>query len=61
MDCGLQGSSVNGISIAKILNRLPFPSPRDLPYPEIKPGSPALAGGLFTFREVSIVGREKKM
>ena len=32
-------------------NRLPFPSPGDLPSPEIEPtslASPALAGGLFT-------------
>ena len=27
---------------------LPFPSPGDLPDPEIKPMSPALPGGLFT-------------
>ena len=27
---------------------LPFPSPGDLPDPEIKPGSPALAGRVFT-------------
>ena len=27
---------------------LPFPSPRDLPNPEIKPMSPALAGTFFT-------------
>ena len=27
---------------------LPFPSPRDLPDPGIKPGSPALTGGFFT-------------
>ena len=27
---------------------LPFPSPGDLPYPVIKPASPALAGGFFT-------------
>ena len=27
---------------------LPFPSPRDLPDPGIKPMSPALAGGFFT-------------
>ena len=27
---------------------LPFPSPGDLPYPGIKPGSPALAGGFCT-------------
>ena len=28
---------------------LPFPSPGDLPDPEIKPASPALAGGFFFF------------
>ena len=27
---------------------VPFPSPGDLPDPEIKPASPALAGGYFT-------------
>ena len=27
---------------------LPFPPPGDLPNPEIKPMSPALAGGFFT-------------
>ena len=27
---------------------LPFPSPGDLPDPEIEPVSPALAGGFFT-------------
>ena len=27
---------------------LPFPPPEDLPYPGIKPGSPALAGKFFT-------------
>ena len=27
---------------------MPFPSPGDLPYPGIKPTSPALAGGFFT-------------
>ena len=27
---------------------LPFPSPGDLPHPEIKPTSPTLAGGFFT-------------
>ena len=27
---------------------LPFPSPEDLPDPEIKPTPPALAGGFFT-------------
>ena len=39
MDCSLQGSSVHGIFQARAL---PFPSPEDLPDPEIEPGSPAL-------------------
>ena len=30
------------------LSILPFPSPRDLPDPGIKPKSPAVAGGFFT-------------
>ena len=38
----LPGSSVHGISQARIPNGLPFPSPGDLPDPGIKPGSPAL-------------------
>jgi len=29
-------------------SRLPFPSPGDCPYPEIKPPSPPLAGRFFT-------------
>ena len=28
-------------------NGLPFPSPGDLPDPEVEPASPALAGGFF--------------
>ena len=36
------GSSVHGISQARIPNGLPFPSPGDLPDPGIKPGSPEL-------------------
>ena len=39
------------ISQARLLNELPFPSPEDLPDPEIEPTfliSPALAGGFFT-------------
>ena len=38
MDCSPPGSSVHGISQARILE-LPFPSPEDLPDPEIKPES----------------------
>ena len=51
MDCSLPGSSVRGISYARILEGLPFPSPGDFPDPGIKPTSltpPALAGGFFT-------------
>ena len=51
MDCGPPGSSVHGISQARILEWVALPSPRDLPNLVIKPVSlvsPALAGGLFT-------------
>ena len=44
MDCNPPGSSVHGIFQTRIL---PFPSSGDLPDPEIKPVSPALAGGFF--------------
>ena len=47
MDCRPPGSSVHGISQAKILDRV-FPSPGDLPDPGIEPTSPALAGRFFT-------------
>ena len=33
MDCSMPGSSVHGISHARILSGLPFPSPGDLPDP----------------------------
>jgi len=48
MDCSLPGSFVHGISQARILEWLPFPSPGELPNPGIKTVSPALAGGFFT-------------
>ena len=48
MDCSPPGSSVQGISQARILSGLPFPSPRDLRDPGIEPGSPTLAGGFLT-------------
>ena len=41
MDCSLLGSSVHGILQARILDWLPFSSPRDLPDPGIKSRSPA--------------------
>ena len=42
MDCGPPGSAVYGILQAGILEWLPFPSPRDLPDPGIKPTYPEL-------------------
>ena len=39
------GFSVHGISQAGIVNRLPFPSPGDLPNLGIEPTSPALQAG----------------
>ena len=37
MDCGLPGFSVPGLSQARILEWLPFPSPGDLPDPGMEP------------------------
>ena len=48
MDYGLSGSSVYGVSQARILEWLPISFSRDLPDPEIEPVSPVLAGGFFT-------------
>ena len=42
IDCSLPDSSVHGILQASILSELPFSSPRDLPDPELEPGSSAL-------------------
>ena len=48
MDCSPPGSSVHGISQAKILeNGLPFPSPGGLPDPGTEPTSPALQQVLY--------------
>ena len=41
-DCSSPGSSVHGISQARILEWVTFPSPGDLYDPEIEPGSPVL-------------------
>ena len=51
MDHSLPGFSVHGIFQAKILGRLPFPTPGDLPDQGIKPEFPvslALTRGFFT-------------
>ena len=50
MDCSLLGSSVRGIFQARILERLPLPSPWSLPCPGTEPRSAvslALAGALL--------------
>ena len=39
MDCSPPGSSVHGIFRQENWNRLPFPTPGDLPDPGIKPSS----------------------
>ena len=43
MDCSPPGSSVHGISQARILEWVAISSSRDLPYPEIEPASLASA------------------
>ena len=48
MDCSPPGPTVHGISQARYLSGLPFPSPGDFSDPEIELESPALAGGFFT-------------
>ena len=47
-DCSLPGSSVHGISQARILERIAISFSRDLPDSGIKPASPALAGRFFS-------------
>ena len=47
MDCSLPGSSM-GFSRQKYWNRLPFPSPGDLPDQGIKPGSPTFQAHALT-------------
>ena len=48
MDCSPPGSSVHGISQARILEQVAISFSEDLPHPGIEPVSPALAGGFFT-------------
>ena len=48
MDCSPPGSSVHGISQARILDWVAISSSRGSSRPRIKPVSPALAGGFFT-------------
>ena len=53
MDCSSLGSSFHGMLQARILERVPFPSPGDLPDPGIEPVSPALVGGVFFNRQAT--------
>ena len=51
MDCSCQAPLTMEFSRQEYWSELPFPTPRDLPDPVIKPtspASPALSGGLFT-------------
>ena len=48
MDSSPPGSSVHGISQARILEWVAISFSKDLPDPGIKPESPALAGKFFT-------------
>ena len=43
-----QASLPMGFSRQEYWSRLPFPSPGDVPEPQMKPASPALAGRFFT-------------
>ena len=47
MDYSPPGSSVHGVSQARIWSRLPFPPPGNVPDPRIQSVSPALADGFF--------------
>ena len=44
LDCSPPGSSVHGFSQARVLEWVAISSSGELPNPEIKPGSPELAG-----------------
>ena len=47
LGCSLTGSSVHGMSQARILESVAMSFSRDSPNPGIEPVSPALAGGFF--------------
>ena len=48
-DCSPPGSSIHGISQARIPSGLPFPSAGDLPDPGIEPQSPTLQADSLPF------------
>ena len=47
VDCTPPGSSVRGISQARMLEWGPFPSPGEIPDPEIEPGFPEMQADSF--------------
>ena len=55
MDYSAPGSCVHGTFQEEYWSGLPFPSPGDLPIPEIQPVSPALAGRFFTTETKQLV------
>ena len=55
MGYSLPGSSVYGISQARILEWVAIPFSRDCPNPGIEPGSPVLSGGFFTTKPPVLV------
>ena len=55
MNCSPPGSSVHGISRARLLSGLPFPSPGYYPDPEIETGFPELQANSFTTKPISSV------
>ena len=65
MDCGPPGSSVHGISQARILERVPIPFSKNLPDPGIESVSPALQADslplshLGSQSQVNVGGQEK--
>ena len=46
MDCSTKGSSLHGVSKARILGMVDIPPPGDLPDPGTKPKSPAASPAL---------------
>ena len=53
------GSSVYGISQARILSGLPFPSPGDFSDPGVEPESPVLVGRFFPTESSGKLNRNK--
>jgi len=57
MDCSPPGSSVHGVSQARIVEWVAISFSRDLSKPGIQPASPALAGRFFTTESPIAIGQ----